>query len=184
MPRPKGSKNKSKDKPAKPRKAEKKAPIQAAEVGKAGQSRRVITENDLKKLMRSCASLKGEADSITGTLREKIAYSVEHHYLDKSVFALIRRLDKMEPEKLLIFLENFDHYLDISGLNARADSVGKLPLDAKAETEEEGGETEADGPPTTIKPAEVSRPQGVQTSQAPGGTVHMLPDRRAAAPNT
>ncbi len=34
----------------------------------------------------------------------------------------------MEPEKLKRWLEDFEHYLDISGLQARADSAPDLAL--------------------------------------------------------
>lgn len=154
MARPKGSKNKTK--PAAKAKAPKAKPAAepAAEVGAAGQARKAISKQALNGLMRSCANFKADADSATGSMREKIAYAVEHNHLNKQVFALIRRLDKLEPEKLLTFLEDLELYLDFSGLNDRADSVGKLPLEAKPAKSTADAEIEEEGPPTTILPAE------------------------------
>jgi hypothetical protein len=159
MARPKGSKNKTK--PAAKAKAVKPPKEPAAEVGPAGQARKAISQASLKSLMKSCASFKAEADSSNGSMREKIAYAVEHNHLNKGVFALIRRLDKLEAEKLLIFLEDLELYLDFSGLNDRADSVGKLPLEspekpADAENEDEGTDPApeaSEGNVTRLKPA-------------------------------
>lgn len=204
MARPKGAKNKAKPakaakekKPAKAAKAKPQAAAAAAEVGKAGQARKVITQNNLNVLMQTVAEIKGRADSQNGKLREAIAQAVQHQHLNKEVFALIRRLDKKEPEALLLFLEDFDDYLEKTGLHDRADSVGKLPLGTPTAADPKGGRGDdaddagdgddaqdaagEDGPPTKIKPAEgVSRPAAAHTGEAPGGTVHMLPDRKAA----
>lgn len=193
MGRTPGAKNKTKpDKPKKPAKAKpkaketapKKGPAQAAAAPTSGQVRKVITQNNLKILLEDCGTHKTRADSHNGKLREAIAQAVQHQHLNKKVFGLIRQLDKLEPETLLVYLEDLEHYLDISGLNDRADSVGKLPLGQADDGEEpETGDSAEEGPPTKILPAdtEVSKPQGIQVGQAPGGTVHMLPDRKAAA---
>lgn len=193
-------KGKPSGKPGRPRGRPPKAKAAAGAAGpspapnKAQVARKVISEGKLTGLMRTCASLTQQGASLNGALREKIAYAVEHDYLDKQVFALIRRLDKMEPERLAIFLDNLEHYIDISGLGDRADSVQNLPLagggkgPAKDKTAaparkaaktngnaSDGNDTDepAGDPPEPIDDGKVSRPQ---FGQAPGGTVTMLPD--------
>lgn len=163
-----------------------------------------ISEGKLQTLLRTCASLKKQGETLNGSLREKIGYAVEHDYLNKEVFALIRRLDRKEPEALAIFLDDLEHYIEASGLGDRADAVQNLNLEGGANpgpkkdktggnpkgrtVNGNGSEAAAKGNESTEKESEVgdgegddpdnvSRPQfGSATGQAPGGAVHVLPD--------
>jgi hypothetical protein len=207
MPRPKGSKNRPKEgkaekalkqsKAAKPGtqkagSAKKAAADAAAAVAQSSApGRPVITENNLKKLMRSCNSLKGQQDSLLGSMREEIKNACDKQHLNKEIFALIRKLDKKTPESLNIFLEDLAHYLEISGLEARADSAPSLGMD-RGEVAEGDGDIEADEdgeaaeaaadakPPEWETPGETNG-EGLHFGQAPGGSVVTLPERRKAA---
>ena len=99
----------------------------------------MISENDLRNLLRRCTTDANQIGTINDTLRERIADAVEKKHLDKKAFALLRRLDKMENEDLATFWDNMLAYMDMAGLSERIESVGKLPLPEpaeKVETEE------------------------------------------------
>ena len=130
------------------RKADAPAPTQV--------SYRLTGEDVLKKLMRSCSSIKKQTDELVGSLREKIAYAVEKQFLHKGVFALIRQLDRKEPETLALWKATFDHYWTASGLHERAESAPSLPG-----TDGEEGAEEEDGEPDTTN-VRALRSNGVQ----------------------
>lgn len=91
--------------------------------------RQVIAEKDLNTLLKRCRSAKNEMDEINGGLREKIAYAKEKSHLHTGAFGTIRKLDRMEPEALAEWLDHFNHMLDVSGLQARAEQVQALDLE-------------------------------------------------------
>jgi len=93
------------------------------EAAKPSEVRKVITQARLRSLMSKARSAEKDMGEINGGLREEIAQAVEKHGLHKKVFSTIRALDKMKPEKLREWLDTFEHYLDISGLEKRAESV-------------------------------------------------------------
>lgn len=180
MARPKGSKNKPKagkvakgaGKAAKPKAA---APAPAQANPKIAADVKLITENNLKSLLRSINSLTKDKDKAVGSIREKIGYAKANQHLHTGAFAWIRKLDKMEPEEAALFLDHFGHMLIASGIQAKIDQVQDLPLsepasdDADDEGEDEtGGETGGE-----TGDAEVSQPQGA-------GNVTSLAQRAAA----
>lgn len=167
-------------------------------------ARKVIAAERLKKLVRLCAGLLDESRTINGTIREKIDNAVEHEHLNKEVFALIRKLDKKEPAALYWFLEDFEHYLDASGLSDKADEVldliksgkGNPPkvdfnkaTRAKAATKAAGvkangknGHQDADAEIAADKAQDGEASEagdGIPLSgKAPGGEFVMLPDSK------
>lgn len=108
-------------------------------------ARRVISEQKLKSLLKEDRSAKSDVDEIVGGIREKIAYAKEHNHLNTEVYGTIKKLDRKESEKLAIWWDDFQHYMEISGLMKRIDSVQKLALDRPAEAEAEAeAETESE----------------------------------------
>lgn len=107
------------------------------EAAKPSAVRKVITQARLRSLMSKARSAEKDMGEINGGLREEIAQAVEKHGLHKKVFSTIRALDKMEPEKLREWLDTFEHYLDISGLEKRAESVQPMEFGEEGETAEE-----------------------------------------------
>lgn len=223
MPRPKGSRNKAtKSKAKKPGRKPFVAPVNtktgkaAAALARSESVVSVTPSTTLKSLLSTCRGLKANSDSIISKMREEIGYAVEKKNLDKGAFAELRKYDKMEPEKAAERWHMLVRYMELSGVMAKIESVGRLPLgDQEGEGEVEapaakaakpakaakaakpnGGEAheqaEADADKAAadantealqngIKPAapaaDVSKPH---FGQAPGGSVHMLPDRKAA----
>ena len=101
--------------------------------------RRVISSAKLKKLLAADRSARHDVDSIVATIRERIAQAVEKDNLNKGVYGIIKRLDRLPPETLNIWLEDLDHMLDASGLRERAASAPQLSMAG-----EDPNETEAD----------------------------------------
>lgn len=122
MAKPKGDKTKSKS-------AEK----------NAEKVRPAITQSKLKSLLASARSTKADVDEIVGTHRQQIAEAVEKNYLHKGAFGMIKRLDRLEPEKLADWLDCLEHYLDISGLDDRAKSAPRMALEVDEEVDETNG---------------------------------------------
>jgi len=102
------------------------------------QEDRRISAGKLKKLMSECRSATADMDELRSGIGGKISAAVEKENLNKKMFGWIRQLDNMTPEKLAANLDDFNHMLDISGLNARAASAPRLRLDAQGEEEEDG----------------------------------------------
>jgi len=118
---------------------------------------KLISQNDLRNLLRTCKGLKDDLDETTGILREKIGYAVEKKNLNKKAFAELRKLDKMEPEKLADYWDTLQAYMEMGGLFERIESVTRLPLGEPQAAEAEGksGETKEPAPPSET----VSRPR-------------------------
>lgn len=98
-----------------------------------------ISKPKLLKLLASARQTKADVDEIVGTHREQIADAVEKHNLHKGAFAMVKRLDRLEPGKLADWLDYLDHYLDISGLRDKAATAPRLAMGDGA------GEEAADG---------------------------------------
>lgn len=113
---------------------ETKAPVQPSEVKQA------INATKLKALLKAKRAAIKDTAEIAGTLGQAIARAVEKDHLHRKAFTVVSALDRMEPEKLADFLDHFEHYLEISGLNARAKQVQRLGFgkDEGAEEDDEG----------------------------------------------
>lgn len=123
---------------------------------------KLISQNDLRNLLKQCAGLKDDLDETTGILREKIAYAVDKKNLNKKAFGELRKLNKMEAEKLADYWDTLQAYMEMAGLMERMESVSRLPLgDGK-----KGGEEEAEKDEEPAPPAEaVSRPRLVSVNE-------------------
>ena len=93
---------------------------------KPSEVRAVIAEAKLKSLLRSARSARKDLTAIAGTLGEEIKQAVEKNHLNRKVFRTIVDLDRLEPEKLRDWLDDFEHYLELSGLAERAKSVNPM----------------------------------------------------------
>lgn len=112
------------------------------EKARPSEVRQVISKGKLLKLMSAARSAKNDISEISGTMGQAIATAVENNYLNRKVFRQIVALDRMEPEKLATWLEDFEHYLDISGLKDRAASAPRMEFGpGEEQPEEDEGET-------------------------------------------
>jgi hypothetical protein len=129
-----------------------------------------IGPRKLKDLLAAVRGHQADMDSVRGDIGQLIGDAVEKNGLDKKVFALIRKLDKMEPARLHDFMETFDDYFVKSGLKTRADSAPSFQMDkpeGEADEEEQeaipegerpkrrsrNAENESDGNVTRMRPA-------------------------------
>ena len=114
--------------------------------------RQVTPAKDVQTLVRRCKGQKKQIDEGVGVLREMIANAVEKKFLHKGAFAMARKLDNMEPEKLAEFFDHFDHYVDSLGLRARAESAPSLDL------AEPAGDEPVEDDEAEIEDEKVARP--------------------------
>lgn len=82
-----------------------------------------ITSKKLTELLKVCRGHTADMDASSGQITSAIRAAVEKHGLNRSVFSLIRRLDRMPVEKLAIFLEDLEHYIVSSGVKRKAESA-------------------------------------------------------------
>lgn len=132
-----------------------KPPAVDATTAAVNKGHKLISQNDLKNLLRSIKSLEGDKDESVGMIREKIGYAVEKKNLHKKAFATCRQLDKMEPEKLADYFDNLLAYMDLLGLDERIKSVQRLPLPEGREP----AETETPAAEPAPPEGSVSRPR-------------------------
>lgn len=103
---------------------------------KPSETKQVISQSALVNLIKAKRGAKKDTGEINGRVGQMIADAVENKHLHRKAFATIMQLDGMEPEKLADFLDNFDFYLDITGIRKRAESVMRMNLgEAAAEDE-------------------------------------------------
>lgn len=107
---------------------------------KPSDVKQVITQTKLVNLMKAKRGAAKDTGEINGRVGEMIASAVENQHLHRKAFGTIMQLDRMEPEKVADFLDNFHYYLDISGIQKRADSVMKMDLPRETKAEGEAGE--------------------------------------------
>lgn len=107
------------------------------------KARKVPSSAKLKSLLASGRKMQESVDDLTTEHGTEVREAVKKHGLDKKVFGWIKQMDRMEPEKLKLTLENLALYVDSSGLQARADkATANLALAEGGEEEEEGKEGE------------------------------------------
>lgn len=145
--------------PAKKKAADKAPPEPAPEPERPYTSARMISQNDLRNLIKSIKIIEGDKDEASELISKKIKDAATKKNLDKKAFALIRRFDKMENEKLAAFWDNLEAYMDMAGLYERIESVGKLPLgdtvvrEQPSDSEPKPGESgEEPAPPAAAVP--------------------------------
>lgn len=110
----------------------------ATEPVKSSEVQAVISSGKLKKLISSHRSSVRDAAQIAQSLGAEIKDAVKNNHLHARAFKAICSLDKMEPEELRLYMDNFEYYYDVSGLKKRADSVMRMPLEGGGDDDEEG----------------------------------------------
>lgn len=111
---------------------------------KPSEVQRVISQKKLRALMASHRTAREEVSEVSGGLGTEVKNAVKNDYLNAPVFRLIMQLDRKTPEKLRDFLDDLQHYLDISGLEKRAQDVQPLDLRDRNGSGEEEGDAEGD----------------------------------------
>lgn len=129
---------------------------------------KLISENDLNNLLKSINGLEGDKNETVGMIREKIGYAKEKKNLHTPAFALIRKFDKMEAEKLADYWSHLRAMMEMRKLDEKIESVNRLPLPEPAQKAEDGEKAQEPTPepetppvPETTAPTEgnVSRPR-------------------------
>jgi len=114
----------------------------------------MITAKALENILKLDKRTKNAQAELAGELGAEIGKAVEKYGTNRKALGVIRQLNRMEPEKLADFLDHFDYMLEVSGIEKRAESVQRLPMEPESEPE---AEEEAESP--AEPDAKVSRPQ-------------------------
>lgn len=96
-----------------------------------------IGERKLKALLSSKRKTTEAISELAGGLGSEVKTAVDKHYLNRKAFGWIAQIDRMEPEKAKMMVEDFLLYLDLSGINARIEKVQSLPMGERQDEEEE-----------------------------------------------
>jgi hypothetical protein len=114
----------------------------------------IITAKTLNSLLRADTDIRDDIGELTDGLREKVAYAVLKHHLDKDAYQLIKKFKKWHPAKLAAVWPTLLIYMDMTGLMKEIEAQGELPMEVEGKGDpEEKAETPAE-------PAEnVSRPR-------------------------
>jgi hypothetical protein len=136
-------------------------------------------------LLIELREIETRKDRIVGSLRERIGDAVKNDHLHKGVFAWIRKLDKMEAEDLVVWLDTLEAYLDGSGLMDRAETVQELPMggpEPVVKAAKRGRPPKAAKNGHAEEPEQASQEAPVSGGEPEGesGTVTSLADRRAS----
>lgn len=94
----------------------------------------------LKSLLSTCLGYKSNVDSIVGKIREEIGFGKEKNNLHTGVFAWLRKMHGLaakDPEKAAEWHYTYLHYMESSGVLAKIEAVGRLPLGDEPQTEAE-----------------------------------------------
>ncbi len=122
-----------------------------------------IGPKKLTDLMKACRGYEADMDTSRDGRGQAIAQAVEKDGLDRKVFSLIRRLDKLSPEKLAAWHDTFTDYFVKSGLLRRAESAPSMNLD-QSENEADGFEKEA----AASKPKRTRKPKNDAITEGEG----------------
>lgn len=87
----------------------------------------VTSKKKLNSLLAMGRATKKQMDDLRGEFGQEVKDARENHHLDNKAFALIRWMDRQEPERISSFMHHFEHYYDVSGLRKRAESAPRLP---------------------------------------------------------
>lgn len=131
-------------KPAKPGTKPVKAPEPEQKTGPVVQLTSAAT---IKSLLKSGRALKENLDDLTSAHAAEVREAVDKKHLNKKAFQMIKSLDRMTPEKLAATMEAFDHYYEVSGLEARAESAPRFEGTGVADGEKGGEEDEFEEDP-------------------------------------
>lgn len=111
-----------------------------------------IGSKKLMELLSTCRNHQADMDTLRDGTKDVLSKAAEIYGLDKKVFSLIRRLDKMSPGDLADWKETFDDYWLKGGLQRRAESAPRLPLEERQTEPEEPAEAAAEKPKRGCKP--------------------------------
>lgn len=101
----------------------------------------LISAKNLKAILKADVSIRDDISELTGSLREKIAYTVQNQNLDKDAFALLKKFAKMKAEKRATLYREFVAYMKVCGYLEDIEARNELPFgDGEKPDPEAGGE--------------------------------------------
>lgn len=115
------------------------APVVTTPATSAPVPRRVPERATSRAKVRSLLALNRTATENLSEVRDALngamTDAVQNHHLMKGPFGWIKKLDKMSPEKIRDWVDGFLYYYEVSGIEERANSAPRLPIDEEPEAE-------------------------------------------------
>lgn len=137
--------------------APKAGPVPAADAAAAPLKFPLPSQNTLDNLIDAKLKAADKMSKANASYRGNLADAVKNDHLHKRAWGDVVAANKLEPEDLLEYLEHRDHYFEAMGLNARADSVPRLPMNEPAPETPVVQEAEEEGEPVTEAGGNVTR---------------------------
>lgn len=117
---------------------------EGASTGKTTTAIQLPSERMIKRLLKSGEEMKEAVDGLVGSHREEIKNAVDKSHLNKTAFAMVKKLYGIKSnETLAMIYDHFIEYLAMSGVLARIESVQNLPFGDEKETEDQETEQES-----------------------------------------
>lgn len=111
--------------------------------------RKIVPAKVLKSLLKSDASAQESIDEISGQMGSAIKQAVEKHGLNPRAYRKVKAMNRMSIEKAKIEHEDYELYMEASGLLDRFAEIQTLPGMGKGEEAEEE-EVDGDGKVTNF----------------------------------
>lgn len=137
--------------PRKPKSEPEKAP--ETEAVKPSEVLTMVPKGPLMSLLALDKRTKKQQQELGGELGSKVGDICERYGTNRKALAVIRTLNRMEPEKIADFLDHLDYLLDVSGIEERASKVERLPLGDGA-----ADDADAKPPAEPVEDGKITRP--------------------------
>lgn len=115
----------------------KKPEPEATEQVKPSEVRQVISSKKLKEVLNAKKDLRSDVQGMNSTFGDMVKRITQKTPFSKKVLGFLSVLWDMTPERLALELEDLEHGLEASGLNAKAATAPTLGLGKEEETDEE-----------------------------------------------
>jgi hypothetical protein len=92
----------------------------------ADETRKMIPGKKLKELLATMRKGKSAQTRIAGEVGSEIKTAIERYGCNRKVLRLLHQLDGMENEDIADFLDELKYYLDVSGIEKRAESAPRF----------------------------------------------------------
>lgn len=124
----------------------KKTEPETTEQVKPSEVRQVISSKKLKEVLNAKKDLRSDVQGMNSTFGDMVKRITQKTPFSKKVLGFLSVLWDMTPERLALELEDLEHGLEASGLNAKAATAPTLGLG-----KEEAGEDDEDPQSSNVR---------------------------------
>ena len=98
------------------------------EKARASEVQPMIPQRKLRELLKTIRTGAENVSEITGSVGSAIRTAMEKWGVDRTALGMIKRLDKMSPERLANTMDQFEYMYEQSGLAERAKQAPRLEM--------------------------------------------------------